>query len=164
MHYPLDNGLPMISTTLIPYQRVFETVTVVVRPTDEPLKALLGTGDVKLVDSPDYTSGMSQSLIAGVQANINADGWLIALGDMPYIQSDTVLVLASKMETSSIVVPRYRERIGNPVGFGRDYRNQLLEISGDRGAKQVVQSSAEQVIYVDSNDKGVITDIDVRVD
>ena len=156
----LADGTPMLLATLAKYQAVFDEVTVVVR-LDSHLQALLDKNGVKLVHSPKADQGMSQSLIVGVQANINADACLIALGDMPYIKTDTIERLCGMASSTNICMPIHQGNNGNPVIFGKDFYSDLLKIRGDQGAKRITQQYANKLQGLEVDDQGVLHDIDI---
>ena len=164
MQHTLSDSQPMIVATIARYAMVFQQVHVVVNQADRQLQELLEMAATDLplvvVSSSNSTQGMSQSLIAGVQAAPNARGWMIALGDMPYLQSSTIAALSELSCAANIVIPRCHGRVGNPVVFGADFKTELLSLSGDHGGKPVIRENAEHVVFLDVDDEGVLQDID----
>jgi len=159
MLHPMSNGQPMLLSTINLYQKVFERVHVVTQNEDLALRDLVASSGAILIDSPNAKLGMSASLIAGVTALADEQRCLIALGDMPYIKSSTLLSIASS--DGDIVLPRHQQQVGNPVSFDQRFRQSLLSLSGDRGAKAVVRANWDQVSIIDVDDPGVLHDIDV---
>jgi len=107
---------------------------------------------VELVGNPHPESGQSSSIRAGVAALPRAaEAVLIALGDQPYLPAPVIPALLGERERTrrSIVAPRYRDGRGNPVLFGRELFGELLEITGDRGARAVVERDERRVALVD---------------
>ena len=160
MLHNLPNGSAMINQTIDIYAQVFDNISVVVALDDLQMMRLLENSPVKIVQSPNSQLGMSQSIAAGVVANSEADAWVFALGDMPYVKPTSVQAMCEVIKNDNIVIPRFHERVGNPVGFGRLFKVELLEIKGDRGAKSVIQKNSERVIFVDTDDEGVVLDVD----
>lgn len=159
MTHVLDNGKTILNTCVEQYQKSFANVNVVIPNATKLHQGLTGL-DVNIVVSNHTAQGMSQSLIAGVKSQPNADAWLIALGDMPYVQAETASSLAEKATTANIVVPVCGHRRGNPVIFGRDFYSQLMSLQGDVGASQLIKANSSLVLKVLVGDKGVLTDID----
>ena len=58
--------------------------------------AQLGNGDPVYCVNPD--DGMAASLVCGLQHSADAAGWVIALCDIPYVQSATVAALVSALQ------------------------------------------------------------------
>jgi molybdenum cofactor cytidylyltransferase len=83
--------------------------------------------------------GMGTSIATGVAATPDADGWLILPGDLPLIQSHTLMAVADALADHTVVVPTHQGEQGHPVGFAATCRNDLLNLRGDQGARSVVQ-------------------------
>lgn len=107
------------------------------------------------LDSP----GLGDSIAAGVRACPEVAGWLIVLGDMPFILPSSIGQVAASIGEDGISVPVLAGEYGHPVGFGRGFGPQLMALSGDRGAK--VLFAGAQVAEVPVDDPGVTWDIDV---
>ena len=116
------------------------------------------------VFNPFYKNGMASSIRQGtLSLRPDADGIAIALGDTPFLQTQTVRHLFQAFEQAgpgAILRPMYDGKPGHPVIFSSEYRKDLLELSGDSGAKQILKSYAKSVIRVAVQDPGVIGDID----
>lgn len=107
-------------------------------------------------------AGMGDSIAAAVRATQAASGWLILPGDLPLIQSATLIRLASALATHFAVVPVHKGQRGHPVGFSAACRDALMNLQGNKGAALVLaQFSA---IEIDVNDVGAVTDIDTLDD
>jgi molybdenum cofactor cytidylyltransferase len=161
---PLPCGEAVLHATVRVYASVFPSVLVVVQPDQPEVETLLSDLPVQTVQSPNWTAGMSQSLIAGVRANPSAAGWLIALGDMPHTRAETVGEIVSLAHAERIVQPSCNGRAGNPVLFGSSFYSELLTLRGDVGGKALLERYREQVITCTTSDFGVLHDIDRPVD
>ena len=107
-------------------------------------------------------AGMGDSIAAAVRSTAGAAGWLILPGDLPLIQSQTLLAVAAALQEHGVVLPSYRGQRGHPVGFAADCRQALLELGGEQGALGVVRSRAAFELLVE--DAGCIHDIDTLDD
>jgi molybdenum cofactor cytidylyltransferase len=108
---------------------------------------------------------MGHSLVCGIAASREADGWVIALADMPFLQPATIEAVASRVANSGrIALPAYRGERGHPVGFGSRYRDELLQLGGDAGARALIGRHVDDVEVIDSDDPGVLRDIDTKAD
>lgn len=109
-------------------------------------------------------AGMAASLVHALgHTHANADGWLIALADMPHVLPSTIAALARAIETGgAIAVPVMAGRRGNPVAFGRQHLGALLALEGDQGARQIVR--ANPVIEIEVDDPGIFEDVDTAAD
>ncbi|KQW11884.1 MULTISPECIES: nucleotidyltransferase family protein [Pseudomonas] len=107
------------------------------------------------LDSP----GLGDSIAAGVQACPDLDGWLMVLGDMPFILPSSIEQVVAGIRADGISVPVLAGEYGHPVGFGRGFGPKLMTLTGDRGAK--VLFAGAQVVEVPVDDPGVTWDVDV---
>ena len=138
---------------------------VVVRAGDRDLAALFEAAGARVVECADAAQGMSRSLVAGIEAAGSCGGWVIALGDMPFVRSDTISAVAAAVAGGALIaLPAIDGARGHPVGFASRLKPDLLEISGDEGARSVVRRHADQVRVIDTRDRGILQDIDTRDD
>jgi molybdenum cofactor cytidylyltransferase len=165
LRYPLHDRVPVGVAALRNLQSAVDQVVAVVRPGDDELRRLFETEGVPLIECALADRGMGHSLAAGVAGSMDADGWLIALGDMPLVQPRTIRTLAHALEQgSAIVVPVFGGQRGHPVGFSRRFRAELLDLLGDAGARTVVSAHAAAVHRLDVDDPGVLQDVDTHAD
>ena len=110
--------------------------------------------EVVLIES----TGMGDSISAGVAACAQLDGWLMVLGDMPFILPSSIEQVVANMADDCIGVPVQEGEYGHPVGFGRSFGPGLMALSGDRGAKPLFAQG--RVVEVALDDPGVLWDVD----
>lgn len=157
MLHQLADGRSILQTTIEFYLTLFETVSVVGHPKDD---ARIESYGADYIASPNAQQGMSQSLMAGVAATSSSHSWLIALADMPYVKQSTIQLMLEQAAVDRILIPEYEGRRGNPVLFGRAFREDLLSLQGDSGARNVSNRYAEAVTLVQVEDYGIHHDID----
>ena len=163
--HPLPSGTPVGVAALRNLQSALPRVVIVVRPGDNELRRLLAKERVSIIECAEADRGMGHSLAAGVAAERSADAWVIALGDMPHVRSDTIRALAQALEQGAeLVVPVFAGQRGHPVGFGRRFRDHLLALSGDAGARSVLTAHASAVHQLEVDDPGVVQDVDTAAD
>ncbi len=108
---------------------------------------------------------MGASLAAGVAAARQADGWVVALGDMPWIGAGTVASVADTVRDGALLAaPCYGGRGGHPVGFGARLGRELLGLDGDAGGRMVVAANRSHLVRVAVSDPGVLRDVDTPGD
>jgi molybdenum cofactor cytidylyltransferase len=126
----------------------------------------LASRDVVIVPEVGSPSGiplgMGYSIAAGVTARSHASGWLVLPGDMPLVQSTTLVAVAQALEHHPVAFAQYRGRRGHPVGFSAELFNELSRLSGDAGASRLVARYPAYGVEVD--DPGVLVDIDTEED
>lgn len=123
---------------------------------------------VLFVHNPDFAQGMSTSLRAGLAAlGTEVDAALICLGDMPRVRPAHIESLLGAFDPDdgrAIVVPTYRGQRGNPVLWAASFFPELQRLSGDTGARALLEQHAERVCRVPMEDAGVAIDVDTPSD
>ena len=84
----------------------------------------------------------------------------IFLGDMPWLSADSLGYLLAMASPNHIVVPTFQGQPGHPVIFGRKFWPDLQGLSGDVGAKPVLQAYPQAIRHLPLNDPGILRDID----
>lgn len=136
-------------------------VVAVVRPEDSTLATGLAAAGARVVACARADEGMGASLACGVAAARDADGWVIALGDMPWIAPATVDAVAAALRAGGeVVAPWYRGQRGHPVGFAASCRAALTALGGDEGARSILRERKDAVRLVNVDDPGVLGDVD----
>jgi molybdenum cofactor cytidylyltransferase len=157
----LPDGVPMAIAAATKLRATCRRVMAVVRPGHEALAGLLAEAGCEIVPCPRAEQGMGESLAAGVRAAPDAAGWLLALADMPFIAASSHQAVLSCLQAgASLAAPRYAGRRGHPVGFAREWFPQLAALTGDQGAKSILESHRQKLILCPVDDPGVIRDID----
>ncbi len=135
---------------------------IAVLPVANPqLSDLLHAEGMEIIFCPDAADGMGKSLACGIAASQNSTGWIIALADMPYIQPETITNVAKFLRTGvPIAAPSYQGKRGHPVGFGREFYNELIQLTGDQGARQILHTHASRLQLIPCEDAGILADID----
>jgi molybdenum cofactor cytidylyltransferase len=111
--------------------------------------------EIVLIDS----TGMGDSIAAGVKACPDLAGWLIVLGDMPFILPSSIERVAGAIADDAVSVPVNEGAYGHPVGFGRRFGPGLMALLGDQGAKSLFAGA--RVVEVGVDDPGVLWDVDI---
>ena len=137
-------------------------VCVVVGHQSNDIKKLILSQDVQYVENKHWQTGIASSIVAGVGQLQKVDGYLILLGDMPLITPDLINEIIDQGATGKIVVPTQGERQGNPVLFGSSFRNELMSLAGDNGAKKVIQENPSCVAKIDIQLNAIFKDYDTR--
>jgi molybdenum cofactor cytidylyltransferase len=129
------------------------------------VEALRGL-DVLFVHNPDFAAGLSTSLRAGLAAlPAKSDGALILLGDMPFVETGDLAALIDAMkDLNSICVPARHGRWGNPILWGRAYFPEMMRLSGDAGAKRLLEVHRDHVTEVEAVSDGIFADVDLPSD
>jgi molybdenum cofactor cytidylyltransferase len=106
---------------------------------------------------------MSTSLRVGIAAAATADAALVCLGDMPRLLAehlDTLIGVFRSGDPDEIVVPTCDRKRGNPVLWPRCYFGEIAELSGDVGARALIDRHADHVRLVAIDDPAILVDVD----
>jgi molybdenum cofactor cytidylyltransferase len=139
----------------------------VVAPDDGGVAARLAALGCDVTVCPDADSGMAASLTHAIRHSLGMaprpPAWLVALGDMPYVEVATLRSLADALAAGAdIAAPVMDGRRGNPVGFGAVHLDALLALRGDEGARRLLQTGPVTAVPV--HDPGIFRDIDRPAD
>lgn len=121
-----------------------------------------------IVELPEATGhagevlGMGYSIASGVAASADAGGWLVLPGDMPTVQPSSLLAVAAKLPQHAVVYAQHLGRRGHPVGFAAELYSELVQLSGDEGARRLLARYPSFGIELD--DAGVLADVDTNDD
>ena len=136
-----------------------------VRPGDDALADELRIVGARVVACADADQGMGRSLACGVRAAHDADGWIVALADMPWVRPATIHALAAALaKGADIVAPSYLGERGNPVGFSRRHFAALTALQNDEGARAIVAANRQTMTLQAGDDAGVVRDVDLKAD
>ena len=122
---------------------------------------------IKFVINHNYTRGIASSIKCGLKKISNkSDGFIIVQADMPEIGKNILnnIYKEIKANKKEIFVPRKNNKIGNPIGFKLSMINQLKKISGNRGAKFIIQKNKSKIKYIRTKSLGIFKDIDLNKD
>jgi molybdenum cofactor cytidylyltransferase len=129
---------------------VDEVVVVLGREGQAIREALAGL-PVRFVENLDPEAGQASSIVCGVSAlGSGVQAALIALGDQPALPPDVIprLLQTFREAGKAIVAPLYRGVQGNPVLFAAAVFPELRALTGDRGARSVVEKDPPRVALV----------------
>ncbi len=116
----------------------------------------------------DTALGMGDSIARGVAATPSANGWLILPADLPMINASSLLAVASALHNGKAAVMQafVAGKAAHPVGFAANCKEHLLALSGDEGARSVVQhyKAIEEWQALTLTDVGALHDVDTVAD
>lgn len=125
---------------------------------------LPGKEQCRIIENPLYKTGMSSSLQAGLSAvEENTQGAIFALGDQPMVPAEVYSLLCQTYQNNLklLTAPIYKGKRGNPTLLDRRTWPDLMQISGDKGGRSVINKLTEnEVDYIETNLSAILTDID----
>lgn len=163
--YPLDNGVPMGILSARNLLRALPNSIAVVRDAHGPLTEQLRAEGIGIVVNPDAGRGMGSSLACGIRALPPATGFVVALADMPWIDPQTIRGVVRLLRAGApIAAPVYQGQRGHPVGFSHRFREELMSLDGDHGARELLVRNGEALQLFEVDDPGILRDIDTPAD
>jgi molybdenum cofactor cytidylyltransferase len=122
---------------------------------------------VQVVPASGYRQGLSLSLKAGLAAvKRKYPSVMFLLGDQPLVTAKTINRLLEEFWKSDkdICVPVYRGKRGNPTLFSQNLFDELANIQGDIGARNVIEAHLDGLHCVEVKEPQGFFDIDTEKD
>ena len=136
-------------------------VVAALRPGTEKLAGLLRAEGCEVAVCANADEGMGASLACAVRAAGAADGYLVALADMPFVRPTSIAAVRDALANGArIAAPYSRARRGHPVGISGTFHDQLIKLGGAEGARRILAAHEAELVKVPVGDPGVIRDID----
>ena len=140
-------------------------VLAVVKPGADALQALLAAEGCKVTVCERAEEGMGASLACAARAAGRADGYLVALADMPFVRRSSIAAVRDALAGgAALAAPYFRGRRGHPVGLSGSFHEELTRLEGDEGAKRILEANAGRLVKIPIGDPGVLRDIDTPGD
>jgi molybdenum cofactor cytidylyltransferase len=128
------------------------------------VRKVLEKEPVIIVENPEWTTGLSTSLRAGLASvEETSEAVVVLLSDMPFVRSEHVEVMVQehRRTLSPIVAPRAGGRRTNPVLFDRSTFQELKSVQGDQGGRALF---GKVVITWVEFEEAVLFDLDTPED
>ena len=159
----LGDGRPVLRASCEALLGQVDEVVVVYGSREAQVAQALHGLPVRIVQCGQAAAGMGATLKCGVRATHPSVGWIVALGDMPFIAQATVAaVCAALRDGARIVRPFHQGLPGHPAGFRVDLREGLLALDDDSGAAALLRH--EEILRLAVEDRGCIRDVDTPQD
>ena len=115
------------------------------------------------VFNKEYKKGMASSIKVGLKKVTKKDkGFIIVQSDMPFIKSSDVNKICNSIKSEKYLVHalRYKDRVGNPIGFDVSIMKKFKRIKGDVGAKFMVKRLKNETKFIKINSLKSLKDFD----
>ena len=130
---------------------------------------------IKFVFNKDFESGMASSIKTGIDnLSDKTEAFFICLGDMPMVNQNiynkmikTKLNYNKKLKPNfkkEIFIPTYEKKNGNPVLFTKHMKEKIMQISGDDGAKELIEIYKSKALHIPVKNRGITLDFDIQED
>jgi molybdenum cofactor cytidylyltransferase len=131
-------------------------ITVVLGANRQLIRGELDKMPITIIDNPKWEEGMSSSIKMGlVGAYMTAkeiEAAIFLTVDMPYITKEIIekmIQKASESTDNQLIACKYDEQVGIPVLFKRELFNELLDLTGEQGAKKVITKHLDKMKSID---------------
>jgi molybdenum cofactor cytidylyltransferase len=159
---PFDGSTVLATTVRHAVQTQLPVVVVTTAALAPLLAEVLARRDIVVLTNAQAARGMGATIANGVAERSGAPGWVVLPGDMPLVQPDTILAVASALEQHPVVYAQYKGRRGHPVAFAGELYSELIQLTGDDGARRVL--ARYPAFGQDVMDAGVLLDVDTPKD
>jgi len=115
----------------------------------------------------EYKKGMASSIKVGLRkVNKKDKGFIIVQSDMPFIKSSDINKIYNSIKSKKylIYVLKYRNKVGNPIGFDISTIKKFKRIKGDVGAKFMVKRLKKETKFIRVNNLKSFKDFDIVSD
>lgn len=161
-----DDGSNLIQRVVATAAVFAPYIYVVIQSEDQSIGQTLGTTVVHWVANPDWKEGMASSIRAGIRQIGSEgifDGALILLVDQPELNVDILSLMTTQFHAGHrIVACLYDDVIGVPALIGAEFFDQLLELTGDEGARHWLRGRSDGLAVVPF--PGGARDVDTAAD
>ncbi len=115
----------------------------------------------KCVENKTAHKGQSESIRLGLENARDCLGYMFFTGDQPFIDKYNLdkLVKEFQENKSFIIVPINNEKKGSPVIFPKNFKEELMNIKGDTGGREIIKEYPDKIKYVKVTKKFLL-DID----
>lgn len=161
---PVD-GMPLLKRVAARAIAIADTVIVTLPdPTSPRCEALEGL-PIKQVMVPDAEDGMSASLRRAAKAvPAEAQGVMVLPADMPDLTKDDLRKVARAFEDASgaflVQATGADGTPGHPVIFPSDLMPDFQNLTGDEGARTILQANRHRLIRIALPGENALTDLD----
>ena len=128
-------------------------------------KAIVKNKKIQFIYNRNYKKGMSTSIKYGLsKISKKNKGFVIVQSDMPFIKTKHLNKICSSIQRKKHLVHalKFRNRIGNPIGFDISVISKFKKIKGEYGAKFMVKRLKKQTNFIKVTSSKVFKDFDFK--
>lgn len=160
---PLADGRPVLWHSARHLCEALPGSIAVIRAGQAERRRVLEDAGCSVLIGADAEEGMGKALALAVAATADAAGWLVALGDMPWLTPELIREVARALDRpDAVAAPYFQDRRGHPVAFGAAWGGRLARLEGDSGARTLLQTADIRRVACITAD--IIRDVDLPAD
>ncbi len=165
---PALNPKPLILRSLENVSSCYQDIFLVHRKNEnKDFLKLLEKFNITCLSASSCTASLSQNLsqaLKEITSKNTFEACAIFLADMPNIKQETIKILSKNAKKDLILRPSYKEKQGHPVIIGKDFFEQFSALESGQKPQQELKKLKNHLKLIQTNDKGVIVDIDYPSD
>ena len=120
---------------------------------------------IKFVFNKNFESGMASSIKTGLNnLSEKTESFFICLGDMPMVNHAIYNQLIKSKNNNEIIVPTYKGQQGNPVLFAKTMKGKIMNITGDVGAKKILELNEDKILNLEIKNENISRGFNTRSD
>ena len=120
---------------------------------------------IKFVFNKDFESGMASSIKTGLNnLSEKTEAFFICLSDMPMVSHVIYNQLIKSKDNKEIIAPTYKGQQGNPVLFDKSMKEKIMVITGDVGAKKILELNKDKILNLEINDQSITKGFNTKGD
>ena len=162
----LADGQAMLRVSCLNLLAWVDSLTVVIGPHSTGLADLLEDVPAQVLVCPEADQGLGASLrwgLAASKSSFPSIGWLISLGDMPFIAPQTYADVALALREGAVAArPLYEGQPGHPVAIAASLKAKFAQISDQNGLAPILKGAGTRWLAI--NDPGCVKDVDYPAD
>ena len=115
----------------------------------------------------NFRKGMASSIKVGLKkVSKNDKGFIVVQSDMPFIKSSDINKIYNSIKSKKFLVHvlKFRNKVGNPIGFDISVVKKFKRIKGDFGAKFMVKRLKNETKFIKINSLKSFKDFDKASD
>ena len=130
-------------------------------------KTIIKNKKIKFIFNKNYKSGIASSIKTGIKkVNKTSKGFLIVQSDMPFIKKTHINKIYNSIDKKDnpVHLLKFKNKIGNPIGFNSSIISKFKKIKGDVGAKFMVKRLKKDAAIIKVNSQKIFKDLDRLTD
>ena len=161
------NGIPVINHSVnnILSSNIDELIVVLGYQKEIIQDIVEKNNKIKFTVNKNFTDGMSTSIKTGLDhLSDKSDAFFICLGDMPLVNKKIYNHLIKFRSDNDIVIPIYKNQQANPILFSKNMKKNIMSITGDFGAKKILNQNKNKILNIKIDDLGITKDFNTKDD
>ena len=153
------NGIPLINHSVKNIlDSSIDELIIVLGYQDKIIKRIiLKNKKIKFFLNENFNSGMASSIKIGVKnLSKKTHAFFICLADMPLVNKHIYDKMIKHTNNKEIIIPFYKNQQGNPVLFSIKMKDEIMNIKGDLGAKEILKANKDKIFNLEINNQGVL--------